>query len=86
MVLPVVNSLNPVSRRAIQCAIVVARIGGEDVARKDARESLRTGLDGVSHVGVVVSVARRGLDQSSFPDSCAILFHDQLFDAHGALL
>ena len=69
MVLPVVNSRKPVSPRPIQCAIVSQRIGREDVAGEDTGEPLGIGLDGVGDVGVVVSIARRRLDQRGFPRS-----------------
>ena len=65
MVLPVVNSLNPVSPRAIHMRHRLARIGCEDVAREDAGEPLGIGPRRRRPRRVVVSVARRRLDQSA---------------------
>ena len=86
MVLPVVNSLKPVSPRAIQCAIVSHASGARMSHEKTPVNRSGWAVDGVRDVGVVVSVARRRLNQSGFPDAGPVLLHDQLLNADRALL
>ena len=64
----------------------VARIGREDVARKHSGEPLGIGRYGVRNIRVVVSITRRRLNQSGFPDSSPVLLHDQPLNAYRALL